>query len=258
MRSFLISITLFLLVLGVSCLGNASQVEPFDKLESRTCETADDNLIQIQGLADALTKESESQCPFKEVSTAEQMPAVTFGVFSAQNKMASLFETLNEKQEKFMQDSTGCPRGCKKISDPIVEVSTRPTQYEFDEKCPRVPVAVEFDNKENQKFGIEYTNGFIKKDFHQKGSLRECNDMAMKFAQETLMGDNKVGKHIEKNKCPSVCSYTSTVRLRSKPSAGQECHVDLELVILCGPPKKEREWTTEAKLVKAFRCEAAK
>ena len=80
----------------------------------------------------------------------------------------------------------------------------------------------------------------------------------MTFAQETLMGENAIGKYIEEQKCPSQCSYSSTIKIKAKNQKKNECLADLELVILCGPPKKTRDWVTEATLTKIIRCEAAK
>jgi hypothetical protein len=258
MRSLSLSKIFFYVFIAVSLCSGTSWAENVERARSSSCESKNENLIQIQSISSKLSKEAESHCAIKEVATAEKVPAFTFGLISAQSKMAALFEELNKRQDKFMQDSTGCPEGCRKVSDPIVEVSTRPTEYEINEKCPREPVVLEFESKEDQKFGIEFRNGLIKKDFYQNGFISECNDSAMKFAQETLIGNNDLGRYIEKTKCPSVCSYTSTIRLQTKLATNHECQVDLDLKLLCGPPKKERKWTSEAKLLKSFRCEVAK
>lgn len=209
----------------------------------------------IKGLCNELDKKNAVHCATAAPVKKESIPAITYGVFTASGKMKSLFEKMETLQQDFMKDNGGCPGGCAKVNSPVVELVTKPTAVVSDPACPDAYTPVKLSTAELQKYGIGQPEVYFRKSFRLRAEEKQCHEEASGFAQSTLMGDNELGKFLEQNKCKSPCSYSSTIRLKTKPIGSGECGVDLELAILCGPPKKDREWITQATLLKSYRCE---
>ncbi len=211
----------------------------------------------LKSLCAELDKKNSAHCAQASSNKKESIPPVTYGVFSASGKMKSLFEKMESLQNEFLKSDGGCPGGCSKVSVPVVELTTRPTAVVADPACPDSYIPMKLASNELQKFGVGQTEVYLKKAFRLRATEQKCQEEASSFAQKTLMGDNELGKFLEQNKCKSPCSYSSTIRLKTTNVGSGECSVDLELAILCGPPKKEREWVTQASLHKSYRCEVA-
>lgn len=213
----------------------------------------------IAELCNALNKENAAVCSKGGGKMAvETLPAITYGIFSAKSQMTSLFKKLESRQQSYLKEKDGCPDGCAKVGTPVVEIKTIPSDFAPHASCPTEYTALKLSEGEQQNFAVGQTKG-ITKNFAQSGPLELCQQKGSEWAQEVLMGDNTLGKFLEKQKCPSPCSYSSVIRLESKDGKnGNQCSVDVELVVLCGPPKKDREWKTTASIEKAYRCEAPK
>ena len=149
-----------------------AEVESEQKVEAEQkaekCEKPDLNLTNIQSLAKAVTQENQNLCDQKSISSIEKIPPISFGVWGAKAKMKSLVDSINEKQESFLQDSSGCPEGCQKISTPVIEVSTRPAEFTADEKCPAQPTEIEYDAGVIKSNGAAVKNSHLEKSFSKK------------------------------------------------------------------------------------------
>lgn len=231
----------------VFCVSGASAQE--------SCGKSKNALTDIKTLCDGLNKKNEVHCKVAVAAKKESVAPITYGIMSASNKMKSLFEKMDSMQRDFLQESGGCPGGCSKVTAPVVEIATRPTAVESDPACPASYMPVKLNSSELLKFGVTQTDGYFKRSFRMRGDAKKCQEQASDFAQDTLMGDNNLGSYLEDQKCQSPCSYSSVIRMKTQSLAEGECGVDLELSVQCGPPKKDREWTTQASLTKAFRCE---
>lgn len=209
----------------------------------------------IKGLCDQLNKQNTQHCDVEPTIKKDSLPPISYGVFAASGKMKALFEKLESLQKSFLKEDGDCPGGCSKIGTPVVELTTRPTAVEANPACPSTYTAVKLNSPQLQKFGVDQAGTFFKKAFRLRADTKKCQEEASSFAQNTLMGDNELGKFLEEEKCKSPCSYSSTIRIQSKTQSNNECGVELELEVLCGPPKKNREWVTQAALIKSYRCE---
>ncbi|KHD88409.1 MAG: hypothetical protein OM95_09810 [Bdellovibrio sp. ArHS] len=225
-----------ILITLIFALGTGAQAQ-------QTCSKKTSATQDLQELCDALNKSNKAACDVKVKAEKQTLPAINYGVFSASAKMKGLFSQLENLQKDFMQQSGGCPGGCSRISAPVVEVTTRPSAVVPDAACPQEYTSIQLAPAEGKKFGVSQSGSAIKKTFANAAD-------ATTFAQETLMSDNSLGEFMESKYCQSPCSYSSTIRLKN-----QAAKVDLELIVLCGPPKKERDWTTQASLTKTYRCE---
>ncbi|WII73660.1 hypothetical protein QJS83_07205 [Bdellovibrio sp. 22V] len=222
------------------------------------CGSSESSLKNIEKLCGELNKKNESHCQSNVKAQKQNLPAVSYGLLGASGKMKSLFQQLESLQKDFLADSSGCPGGCSKVSAPVVEIQTKPTGTIPDPQCPAAYSEMKLSGAELAKFAVLQAGPTFKKSFRLNGDAKECQEQATKFAQETLMGDNDLGEFLEEKKCQSPCSYSSVIRLKTKTDVKSGCGVELELAVLCGPPKKEREWVTHASLTKTFRCEVAK
>nr|BFD66287.1 hypothetical protein HAGR004_13090 [Bdellovibrio sp. HAGR004] len=211
----------------------------------------------LKSLCQELDKKNETHCQIKTPAKAEKVPEITYGLLSASGKMKGLFEKLNTIQQAFLKESGGCPGGCSKVNSPVVEIKTEPTGTVADPACPAVYSVLQVSATEASKFGVRQTDKFFQKAFRLVGDEKACQEKASTFAQETLMGKNEFGSFLEDHKCKSPCSYASVIRMKTEKLSKAECAVVLELSVQCGPPKKDREWKTNASLTKAFRCEVA-
>lgn len=225
-------------------------------LAQEACSKAKNPVADLKTLCDELNKTNSSYCNVKTKSARESLPPVSYGILSASGKMKSLFEKMSQMQSAFLKDSAGCPGGCSKVNSPVVEISTKPTAVIADAACPAAYSSLTLNGGELTRFGVGQSDGFLKKSFKLSGDPKKCHEMATKFAQDTLMGENDLGEYLEEQKCKSPCSYSSTIRLKTQNLASG-CAVDLELAVQCGPPKKDRGWVTTASLTKTFRCEVA-
>lgn len=221
------------------------------------CSNKKDTMKDIKSLCAELDKANTAHCSQVSSNKKESIPPVIYGVFSASGKMKSLFEKMESLQKEFLKNDGGCPGGCSKVSAPVVELTTKPTAIVADPACPDSYIPVKLASDELQKFGVGQAEPYFKKAFRLRAPEQKCQEEASSFAQKTLMGDNELGKFLEQKKCQSPCSYSSTIRLRATNVSAGECGVELELAILCGPPKKDREWVTQASLHKSYRCEVA-
>lgn len=222
------------------------------------CATAANPLKDIQALCADLNSKNQAHCDVKTQTQKENVPAITYGILSASSKMKGLFSKLDSLQQAFVKDAGGCPGGCSKVNAPIVEIHSKPTASVPNPACPANYSVMSVEAGELSKFGVSQSEKFFKRSFKGRGPLKTCQEQASTFAQETLMGDNDFGKFLEDKKCVSPCSYSSTIRMKTLPTDDGQCSVELELAVLCGPPKKDREWVTEASLTKAFKCEVQK
>ncbi len=222
------------------------------------CAAASNPLKDIKALCADLNQKNQAHCDVKTPAQKENVPAITYGILSASSKMKGLFAQLDSLQKAFVKESEGCPGGCSKISSPIVEIQSKPTASVPNPACPADYQVMSVQASELAKFGVTQTDKFFKRSFKGRGPLKTCQEQASNFAQETLMGDNDFGSFLEDKKCLSPCSYSSTIRMKTLPTDDGQCSVDLELSVLCGPPKKDREWVTQASLTKAFKCEVQK
>lgn len=211
----------------------------------------------IEELCDVLNKENAAVCSKGGGKTAtETLPPITYGIFSAKSQMTSLFKKLESLQQTYLKDKLGCPDGCSKVGAPIVEIKTIPSGVAPHASCPAQYTELKLNESEQQAFAVGQAKGMIKS-FSQSSPLEVCQQKGSEWAQEVLMGDNKLGQFLERQKCPSPCSYSSVIRLESKNARNSgQCSVDVELIVLCGPPKKDREWKTTASIEKGYRCEA--
>lgn len=223
----------------------------------QNCSMGSKPVKDIKSLCDELNKKNADHCRVEAPVKKETLPPVSYGIFSASGKMKSLFEKMEALQKSFLKDEGGCPGGCSKVGSPVVELSTRPTAVEADPACPTSYTALKLSAPQLEKFGVGQSEIYFKKSFRFRADSKKCQEEASGFAQSTLMGDNEFGKFLEQEKCKTPCSYSSTIRIKTNVQSGGECGVDLELAILCGPPKKDREWVTQASLVKSYRCEVA-
>ncbi|KYG70290.1 hypothetical protein AZI85_14195 [Bdellovibrio bacteriovorus] len=210
----------------------------------QACSSKTSSTQDLKELCDVLNKNNKSHCDVKVKAEKQALPAISYGILSASSKMKGLFSQLEGLQKEFLKQSGGCPGGCSRISAPVVEVSTKPTGVVPHESCPQQYTAIQLSPAEGKKFGVAASGKAIRKAFANTAD-------ATTFAQETLMSDNSLGEYMEQKYCQSPCSYSSTIRLKSQESK----QVDLELIVMCGPPKKERDWTTQASLTKSYRCE---
>lgn len=211
----------------------------------------------IEELCNALNKENAAICNKGGGKTAmETLPAITYGIFSAKSQMTSLFKKLESLQQSYLKDKAGCPDGCSKIGAPVVEIKTIPSGLVPHASCPEQYTELKLSESEQQAFAVGQLKG-LTKNFSLQSPLEVCQQKGSEWAQEVLMGDNKLGQFLERQKCPSPCSYSSVIRLEGKSTrTSNQCSVDVELTVLCGPPKKDREWKTTASIEKAYRCEA--
>ena len=211
----------------------------------------------IQELCDVLNKENSAVCSKGSGrATLETLPTITYGIFSAKGQMTSLFKKLESLQQTYLKDKGGCPEGCSKVGAPVVEIKTIPSGFSPHASCPSQYTEINLNENEQRTFAVGQAKG-LTKSFSEASPLEICQQKGSEWAQEVLMGDNKLGQFLEKQKCPSPCSYSSVIRLHSKSTrVSSQCAVDVELVVLCGPPKKDREWKTTASIEKAYLCEA--
>lgn len=221
------------------------------------CSAGKDPMTDLKHLCAELNKTNKDHCRIKLPSDKETVPPVTYSLLSASGKMKGLFAKMEELQNAFMQEAAGCPGGCSRVPAPVVEISTRPTAVVPDTACPARFTAVKLSEGELRQFGVAQSDVYFKKTFRQRGKASKCQADASEFAQNTLMGENPLGTFLEEQKCKSPCSYASVIRLKSQDVGDGQCALDLELAVNCGPPKKDREWVTEASLTKSFRCEVA-
>lgn len=225
---------------------------------AESCGPGAKSVVQdLKSLCQELDKKNEAHCQVKTAVKAEKMPEITYGVFSASSKMKGLFDKLNSLQQAFLKESGGCPGGCSKVNSPVVEIKTEPTGTVADPSCPAAYKVLQVSAAEASKYGVKQTDKSFQKAFRLIGDEKVCQEKASTFAQETLMGKNEFGSFLEDQKCQSPCSYASVIRMKTEKLSKSECAVVLELSVHCGPPKKDREWKTNASLTKAFRCEVA-
>ncbi|MFV8258167.1 hypothetical protein ACNQKP_10180 [Bdellovibrio bacteriovorus] len=222
-----------------------------------SCPQSKSAVKDLQSLCDELNKSNQSHCKVSAPAKTESVPAITYGILSASGKMKSLFEKMEGMQKAFLAEAGGCPGGCSRINAPVVEISTQPTAVVKHTSCPDQYTALKLSSSEQQRFAIGQKGDYFKKSFRMRADAKKCQEAATTYAQETLMGENELGSFLEDSKCKSPCSYSSVIRLKTQSAGKGECAVDLELVVQCGSPKKDREWQTQAKLTKTFSCEVA-
>ncbi|WP_374000233.1 hypothetical protein [Bdellovibrio bacteriovorus] len=223
-----------------------------------SCGASSKSTVQdLKSLCQELDKKNEAHCQVKVPAKTEKMPEITYGLLGASSKMKGLFEKLNGLQQAFLKDPGGCPGGCSKVNSPVVEIKTEPTATVADASCPASYTVLQVSAGEASKYGVKQLEKSFQKAFRLVGDEKACQEKASTFAQETLMGKNEFGSFLEDRKCQSPCSYASVIRMKTEKLGKAECAVVLELSVQCGPPKKDREWKTNASLTKAFRCEVA-
>ena len=223
-----------------------------------SCGASSKSTVQdLKSLCQELDKKNEAHCQVKSPAKAEKMPEITYGLLGASGKMKGLFESLNALQQAFLKEAGGCPGGCSKVNSPVVEIKTEPTATVAHPACPGSYTVLQVTAAEASKYGVKQIANAFQKGFRMVGDEKACQEKASTFAQETLMGKNEFGSFLESRKCQSPCSYASVIRMKTEKLGKSECAAVLELSVQCGPPKKDREWKTNASLTKAFRCEVA-
>lgn len=222
-----------------------------------SCPQAKNSVKDLKSLCDTLNESNQNHCKIKASAQTTTLPPITYGLLSASGKMKSLFEKMAGLQKDFLDEAGGCPGGCSRVNSPVVEISTKPTAVVRDASCPAEYTALKLSSSEQQRYAVAQSGDYFKKSFRLRADSKKCQEAATTFAQETLMGDNDLGTYLEDAKCKSPCSYSSVIRIKTQSAGRGECAVDLELAVRCGSPKKEREWQTQAQLMKTYSCEVA-
>lgn len=219
-------------------------------------------LDKVTELNDCLNRENQLTCSKGNSTSASQVVGpVTYGLFSAKSSMESLFSQVAALQEEFLKESKPCPDGCKTKSKPSIEIQTTPLAFEADSQCPASYMPIKLSAEEIGPFkasGISQVSTGFKRTISVSGARdSDCQKQGSEWAKSILAGDNELGKFIGNSKCKDPCSYASGIRITRLENANG-CSVDAEVSVLCGPPKKSRDWKSQARLIKAVVCEESK
>lgn len=228
--------------------------------EQNTCSLKQkDGNADISEICQQLNNQNSNYCnqkipPAKKVNFATG----SYGIFGASSKMKDLFQKLEKAQSDFIKTSEDCPAGCKKVPQPTAEIQTQPTDFTPNSECPSSYQAIQLDKATLSLHQVKQSKEAFQKTFQLQGDQKVCQKAATDYAQDTLMGKNKLGSLLESVHCPSPCSYSSVIKLKLASEEAGTCQTDLELTVLCGPPKKDSEWKTQATLTTSFSCEVNK
>lgn len=192
-----------------------------------------------------------------EVSGYEKrLSTVSYGIFGAKGKMRDLSEESQRVVDQLAQVQP-CTSNCEKKGQPTMEIFTQPVATKANPRCPtnrQISLTVD----EAQRFrSEEFTQneyGF-RRIFRNSSSSTSCKERAAEWTQEVLTAGSDFGEYIEDEKCPSPCSYTSSIRTLQVPKARGQCEVVVEIKIVCGQPKESMEWKSYAIVRNQYTCE---
>lgn len=190
----------------------------------------------------------------------EEIKSTVFGLLSASSKMESLLETATNALKNFEETPSGCPDGCKRQNNPALIISISPTKVTPIQECPTKysPVQLNKTDLQMAESGVTFENSQITKRISFTEKDKSCQTSAADWAQSILRGKNQLGKMIESEKCPSPCSYASSMIVTEESKRQEGCSVIAKLQINCGPPRDSSEWVAQAHIYKNWKCEPAK
>ncbi len=242
----------FLLFFNLSAVAGLKCENPAPTLQKNISEICD----QVNAEANIHCNQSKAK------SEKQEFPKVSYGIFSAMGTMNKLYKDISLAQEKFLSSEADCPEGCAQKSASIVEIETQPTEWEESSECSKkkFETIVVGDKSLLDRHSVSQSTstGHLLKSFKLPAPLETCVSQAKEYAQEVVMAKNKFGEELEAQECPSPCTYSSVIQMTTHREVNDGCHVDVALLIRCGPPRKSAKWSTQARVTKSYRCEVTR
>lgn len=184
-------------------------------------------------------------------------PSKTYGLFGLLGgAMNSLMAEAQAKLEAAKAGSGGCPGGCSRKNSPRISVDTKPTGQNPSGACPASYQPIPFTASEVSSLapGVNLAGDALVRRFQGQGGA--CDKGLQDWMTETLKGSSALGKNINDSKCTGECGLSNTLEITSSGTGGG-CDLGVRWVIKCGPPKKDREWTSAVTIVHDWTCEPA-